>query len=824
MKFNIGRFNRQFDALRRENYDLHMANELLLIQNRILAEKVLKADDELGEEESNTLDSSYVEPTLNQDDRRRVELRLRELKEENAELRERAFQQGNSMDQDQRQLQELAQKLVGMETDWAATAEVAKSKMEELEEMRKKDQKLIASLQDELRQCKASSDITRRRMSFLEEQLEEEKKSRKDLEESYTTKLQSQERKIAEANEVVEQLNAQIVQLNQDIHLKDQELSSMKARVDELEEAYRALESVKRKLQEENDKLKQENSLLQKRVCHTPSFFLPQPLREPKSPFNLTPSPPHLNPQPFPPNPQPFPPNPQPFPPNPQPFPPNPQPFPPYDKSINSDTPLSSHLLPKNPDPFHFRKMIPNHKRNERQKKKDNNQWQEIEENRYLREAIRDLREESRNMREDIRDLREEGRNMREDIRDLREERRDLREENRDLKEEIRDLREEIRDLRKEIRYRQNIEDIQEMIRDICLTNEIFQPENPIPPSSPPEMPLSNYSEAISLERNNKTIKECKEAFPPTDETLPEITKQFIENLRSLEIPLVCIDGVFSQGLSLAGEGVCARCYRYQFADLDKPVIIKVYKELFAATNEVLKEATMLQRVADIDGTPCVLAVAPMKPYAVIMEDGGNISFNDWMMTEARLPREGLEMLKKVSEVLAQIHLRQVVHTDLHGNNIVIDEERNQPAIVDFGTAADLRYHNPECDVKNLYMLLERCSRILKFPSPLKKAMHQENTTDFGTKTLSKFVHHLDVLLNILDQNNQGPEKKSERNCVYMELKERDKAIGNKVANAHLIQLAVEAEERESNLEVGISALNTTSMPKSQRSEMFWRS
>ncbi|XP_064088365.1 uncharacterized protein LOC135202836 [Macrobrachium nipponense] len=262
MNFNIGRFNHQIDVLRRENFDLQMANELLLRQNRSLEEKHLKADDELGKEESNTLDSSYVEQTLNQGDRRRAELRLRELKEENAELRERAFKLGNSMDQDQRQLQELAQKLVGMETDWAATAEVAKSKMEELEEMRNKDQKLIASLQDELRQCKASSDITRRRMSFLEEQLEEEKKSRKDLEELYTTKLQSQERRIAKANEVVEQLNAQIVQLNQDSHLKDQELSSLKARVDELEEAYRALESVTRKLQAENDELKQENSLL----------------------------------------------------------------------------------------------------------------------------------------------------------------------------------------------------------------------------------------------------------------------------------------------------------------------------------------------------------------------------------------------------------------------------------------------------------------------------------------------------------------------------------------------------------------------------------
>ncbi|XP_064085326.1 uncharacterized protein LOC135200649 [Macrobrachium nipponense] len=440
-----------------------------------------------------------------------------------------------------------------------------------------------------------------------------------------------------------------------------------------------------------------------------------------------------------------------------------------------------------------------------------------------MRDDIRDLKQETRDMWEENRDLRHKNRDLREDIRDLRDDSRDLREDNRDLREEIRDLREEIRHFRKEIRH-YNIKDTE------ISTNEISTLEDPLPPTSPPEMPLSDNSQAISQQRNNKTFKECKEAFPPTDKTQPEITKQFIENLRCLGIPLVCIDSVFSQGLSFAGEGAFAKCYRYQFADLDKPVIIKVIENLFTPTEEILKEVTMLQRVADIDGTPCVLAVSPMEPYAVIMEDGGNISFSDWMIKKGRLPREGLEMLKKISQVLAQIHLKQVVHTDLHEKNIVIDEERNQPTIVDFGRATDMKYENQGDDVLDLYLLLERCSRILKFPSHLKEAMNLENMT------LPKFVQDLNMLLDILDKINKGPEKTSERKFVFMGLEERDEAIGNKIVNlkleeswllnlleefqfewdnlevenAHLKQLAVEAKERASNLKE-ISAINTTS-------------
>ncbi|XP_064108063.1 protein enabled homolog [Macrobrachium nipponense] len=222
MRFNIGRFNWKFDALRRENYDLNVANEGLLIQNIVLAEKLLKGD---------------KEPTLEQSDLRRAELHIQELQEENAELRERAVQLENSKDEDQRQLEELTQKLVKMEAH-----------------------------------------------------LEEENRSRMILEESYTTKLQSQERRIAEAYEMTHQFNAHIVQLEQDIHLKDQQVVSLRARVHERE-------SVTRKLQEENHKLRDENSTLQKKVLHIPLLFPPHPHHKPKRP-----PPPPPNPEPIPPN------------------------------------------------------------------------------------------------------------------------------------------------------------------------------------------------------------------------------------------------------------------------------------------------------------------------------------------------------------------------------------------------------------------------------------------------------------------------------------------------------------------------------------------
>ncbi|XP_064083832.1 RAF proto-oncogene serine/threonine-protein kinase-like [Macrobrachium nipponense] len=162
--------------------------------------------------------------------------------------------------------------------------------------------------------------------------------------------------------------------------------------------------------------------------------------------------------------------------------------------------------------------------------------------------------------------------------------------------------------------------------------------------------------------------------------------------LRRMNVPVVNLAGVPLSSNKI-GSGMFGMCYRYHFGDVEKPLVIKLFENNCSTPKVlrgILKEVTNLRSVRSIEGVPKVFAVSAVPPYGIVMSDAGTITFRDWQLQTARTPMEIISVVKKIAEIIANMHRQGIVHNDLHGKNIVINEETQKPTIVDFGLAGRL--------------------------------------------------------------------------------------------------------------------------------------
>ena len=139
--------------------------------------------------------------------------------------------------------------------------------------------------------------------------------------------------------------------------------------------------------------------------------------------------------------------------------------------------------------------------------------------------------------------------------------------------------------------------------------------------------------------------------------------------------------------------------YRGHKENETQPVIIKLLKTKYPTPSEIarFKQEYNLVKKLDIENIIKIFdLVEHDNKYAIIEEDFGGISLKEILKTKKLELKSFLQISSKVSETLGLIHKNNIIHLDIKPDNILINSEKGEVKITDFGISAVLTHANDE--------------------------------------------------------------------------------------------------------------------------------
>ncbi|HPK21365.1 MAG TPA: diguanylate cyclase [Smithella sp.] len=129
------------------------------------------------------------------------------------------------------------------------------------------------------------------------------------------------------------------------------------------------------------------------------------------------------------------------------------------------------------------------------------------------------------------------------------------------------------------------------------------------------------------------------------------------------------------------------------------PLIIKLLKTINPTSSEIarFKQEYNLVKSLDVDNIVKIVDLVDYdNQYAIIEEDFGGISLKDSLKGKELDLQSLLRISSKVSETLGLIHKNNIIHLDIKPDNILINPERDEVKVADFGISAVLTHANDE--------------------------------------------------------------------------------------------------------------------------------
>ncbi|MBL6445638.1 AAA family ATPase [Fulvivirga sp. 29W222] len=144
-------------------------------------------------------------------------------------------------------------------------------------------------------------------------------------------------------------------------------------------------------------------------------------------------------------------------------------------------------------------------------------------------------------------------------------------------------------------------------------------------------------------------------------------------------------------------EGGSSLIYLNEQSEFGGPVIIKIYKKdnnSYAAENQLINEFDFLSRI-NIDGVrKPVKKIEINHQPALILEYFEGRTLKDYISSRPFDLVTFLEISIKICHTIGLIHEHDVIHKDVNGHNILINE-KNEIKIIDFGIATKFRQQAP---------------------------------------------------------------------------------------------------------------------------------
>lgn len=139
--------------------------------------------------------------------------------------------------------------------------------------------------------------------------------------------------------------------------------------------------------------------------------------------------------------------------------------------------------------------------------------------------------------------------------------------------------------------------------------------------------------------------------------------------------------------------------YRGRKENETQPLIIKLLKTVNPTPSEIarFKQEYTLVRKLDVKNIIKIFdLVEDDDKYAIIEEDFGGVSLKETLRKEKLGLKSFLQISSKVSETLGLIHKNNIIHLDIKPDNILINSEKGEVKITDFGISAVLTHANDE--------------------------------------------------------------------------------------------------------------------------------
>ena len=154
------------------------------------------------------------------------------------------------------------------------------------------------------------------------------------------------------------------------------------------------------------------------------------------------------------------------------------------------------------------------------------------------------------------------------------------------------------------------------------------------------------------------------------------------------------------------------------------PVIIKT----LASSNPTLEEITRLKQEYTLMHSvniPGIVQAYELKryqnSYALILEDFGGQSLQEWIANQSVTIQQGLEIAIALVKIVGQLHQARIIHKDINPSNIIINPDNKEVKLTDFSIASRLDRENTDLTNGNLlegtlaYMSPEQTGRMNRF-------------------------------------------------------------------------------------------------------------
>lgn len=154
------------------------------------------------------------------------------------------------------------------------------------------------------------------------------------------------------------------------------------------------------------------------------------------------------------------------------------------------------------------------------------------------------------------------------------------------------------------------------------------------------------------------------------------------------------LDGKVSLS-AVIGEGGMGAVYRARQLQFDREVAVKVMKQQFLASEDLVKRFFREARAAGCLRSRHVISIydcgrVPEGAY-IVMELSNGISLADVLAREKTLPAERvIEIGAQIASALAEAHAMGIVHRDLKTDNVLVEKDfagKDFALVLDFGIA-----------------------------------------------------------------------------------------------------------------------------------------
>ncbi|MEM9541013.1 MAG: AAA family ATPase [Cyanobacteria bacterium P01_E01_bin.42] len=152
------------------------------------------------------------------------------------------------------------------------------------------------------------------------------------------------------------------------------------------------------------------------------------------------------------------------------------------------------------------------------------------------------------------------------------------------------------------------------------------------------------------------------------------------------------------EGFSKIHDSANSQVYRARRVRDGQPVILKFLNGNYPSSEQIRRYKQEYHLICQLNAPGIIKAYSLeewQRSYAIVLEDFGGISLKQWLQAREKLNlKEFLNLAIAITESLAQIHDREIIHKDINPANITFNTDTKEIKIIDFGIATKLSREN----------------------------------------------------------------------------------------------------------------------------------